>query len=130
MDVSNAPVIPPSKFSKSSKVITKERWVAGVRPWWKIGFVMTCQANIYQVSGLSPTPNLVEHTPSTRGSPDETYHSFLVICKADKCKETHRGESKIMVAGFTNRPVRSYCCDLVKVHNFKLNWNRWRECLS
>ena len=79
MDVSNAPVIPPSKFSKSSKVITKERWVAGVRPWQRFGFVITWQANIYQVSGLSPTPSLVEHNPSTRGSPD-TYHYFVVVC--------------------------------------------------
>jgi len=32
MDVSNAPVIPPRKFSKSSKIVAKERWVVGVRP--------------------------------------------------------------------------------------------------
>ena len=36
MDVSNAPVIPPRKFSKSSKIVAKERWVVGVRPWQEL----------------------------------------------------------------------------------------------
>ena len=48
-------------------------------------------SQIYQVSGLSPTPNLVEHSPSTQGSP-ETYHLFVLVTLAVKCQETHRGE--------------------------------------
>ena len=78
--------------------------------WW--------QANIYQVSGLSPTPNLVEHTPSTKGSP-ETYHVTIFLLGRQKWGNTHgREESRLdRVYKQTSEWVRS-CCDLVKVHNF------------
>ena len=42
---------------------------------------------IYHVSGLSPTPSLVEHAPSTEGSP-ESYHPIVVLCWAAKSQET------------------------------------------
>ena len=55
---------------------------------------------IYQVSGLSPTPSLVEHAPSTEGSP-ESYISPNCCCMLGSQKSGNRQEKG---KWFKNRP--------------------------